>query len=139
MKSYRTWLRCGLCVGITGLTLPAQSVQMALKFEVASLRPADPGARVSNVSLDPAESLRITNVPLRKIVTYAYDIRDFQLAGGPGWMDVERYDIAAKSSTDGQAAETNGETDDHRRARVSRVRERLRSLLAERFHLAVHL
>lgn len=72
-------------------------------------------------------------------MTYAYDIRDFQLAGGPGWMDVERFDITAKSSTgDGQPAESGVETDDKRRARVSRVRERLRSLLADRFRLAVH-
>jgi bla regulator protein BlaR1 len=117
----------------------AQSIPTPLKFEIASVRPADPRARSSNVLLDPGESLRITNVPLRKIVTYAYDIRDFQLAGGPGWMDVERYDITAKAFTgDGQAAESGVETDDQRKARVSRVRERLRSLLADRFHLVVH-
>jgi bla regulator protein BlaR1 len=118
----------------------AQSVPTALKFEIASIRTSDPSIRVSNVLLDPGEGLRITNVPLRKIITYAYDIRDFQLAGGPGWMDVERYDITAKASTGSlSAVEANAETDKDRRARVSRVRERLRSLLAERFRLAVHL
>jgi bla regulator protein BlaR1 len=92
------------------------------------------------VLLDPGEGLRIMNVPLRKIVTYAYDIRDFQLASGPAWMEVERYDIAARAYTgEGQPAGVNNETDDQRRARVSRVRERLRSLLSERFHLAVHV
>jgi uncharacterized protein (TIGR03435 family) len=140
MMSKQNWLRCSLGIGVTGLVVLAQSVPTALKFEIASVRPADPAARVSNVLLDPGESVRITNVPLRKIVTYAYDIRDFQLAGGPGWMDVERYDITAKASTgDGQAAEPGVETDDKRRARVSRVRERLRSLLADRFHLAVQI
>jgi uncharacterized protein (TIGR03435 family) len=134
------WLRCSLCIGVTGLVVLAQSVPTVLRFEIASVRPADPGARGANVVLDPGESLRITNVPLRKIVTYAYDVRDFQLAGGPGWMDAERYDISAKASTgDGQAAESSVETDDMRKARVSRVRERLRSLLADRFDLAVHV
>ncbi len=140
MMSTRIWLRCSLYIGVTGLVVLAQSVPTILKFEIASVRPADPGARVTNVLLDPGESLRITNVPLRKIVTYAYDIRDFQLAGGPGWMDGERFDILAKTSNVGsQAAESDSETDDQRRARVSRVRERLRSLLADRFHLAVHV
>jgi uncharacterized protein (TIGR03435 family) len=127
-------------MGVTGLALFAQPFPAALKFEIASVRPADPGARVSDVLLDPGEGLRIMNVPLRKIITYAYDIRDFQLAGGSGWMDVDRYDISAKTSAaTGQAADQDVETDDTRRARVSRVRERLRSLLADRFHLAIHV
>jgi uncharacterized protein (TIGR03435 family) len=135
MRSTRAWI-----IGVAVLSAPAQTLPAALKFEIASVRSADPAARVSNVLLDPGEGLRIMNVPLLKIVTYAYDIRNFQLASSPAWMEVERYDVAAKTHTgEGQAAEINNETDDQRRARVSRVRERLRSLLADRFHLAVHV
>lgn len=108
-----------------------------LAFDVASVKPADPNVRTSNV-LPAGESLTIENVPLLKIITYAYDIRNFQLAGGPGWIADARYDILARSS--GVAAgEIAAETDGQRRDRVARVRERLRSLLADRFGLRVHI
>ena len=116
----------------------AQAVSaQPLAFDVASVKPADPNVRTSNV-LPAGESLTIENVPLLKIITYAYDIRNFQLAGGPGWIADARYDILARSS--GVAAgEIAAETDGQRRDRVARVRERLRSLLADRFGLRVHI
>lgn len=109
-----------------------------LVFEVASVKPADPSI-ASNVLLRAGESLTIVNVPLRKIILYAYDIRDFQLAGGPGWVRDERYDIIAKTVTDRAAFDAAAGTDDQRRDRVARVRERLRSLLSDRFGLRVHV
>lgn len=114
----------------------AQPAVNRLEFEVASVKPADPAARTSNVLLGAGESLTIVNVPLRKIITYAYDIRDFQLAGGPGWIVDERYDVNAKAPA---AVEAAVETDGQRRDRVARVRERLRSLLSDRFGLRVHM
>jgi uncharacterized protein (TIGR03435 family) len=111
-----------------------------IAFDVASVKPSDPRAQRTNVLLGAGESLTVENVPLRKIVTYAYDIRDFQLAGGPGWITDERYDIMAKSaSTTGATVEPAAETDAQRRDRVARVRERLRSLLLDRFGLRVHI
>jgi uncharacterized protein (TIGR03435 family) len=118
----------------------AQPAEKPLAFEIASVKPADPSIRTSNVLLGAGESLTIVNVPLRKIIMYAYDIRDFQLAGGPGWVGDERYDITAKTaSTDRAGFEATAETDDQRRARVARVRARLRSLLSYRFGLQAHV
>jgi uncharacterized protein (TIGR03435 family) len=117
----------------------AQSATKALEFEIASVRPANPDVRTSNVLLGAGESLTVVNVPLQKIIMYAYDIRDFQMAGGPGWIGVERYDIAAKAAiVDRPASETSTETDDQRKGSVTRVRERLRSLLSDRFSLRTH-
>jgi uncharacterized protein (TIGR03435 family) len=117
----------------------AQPGAKPLEFEIASVKPADPAVRTSNVLLGPGDSLTITNVPLRKIITYAYDIRDFQLANGPGWIGDERYDIVAKPAMEDRAdLEAAPETDNQRRERVERVRERLRSLLSDRFGLRVH-
>jgi len=117
-------LRLGaLCLAPQAL---AQSATKTLEFEIASVRPANPDVRTSNVLLGTGESLTVVNVPLQKIIMYAYDMRDFQLAGGPGWIGVERYDIAAKTVTvDRPASEASAETDDQRKGRVTRVRERL--------------
>jgi len=125
-----------LCVAPQAL---AQSAPKALEFEIASVRPASPDVRTSNVLLGAGESLTVVNVPLQKIIMYAYDIRDFQLAGGPEWIGVERYDIAAKTATvDRPASEASTETDNQRKGRVARVRERLRSLLSDRFGFRAH-
>jgi bla regulator protein blaR1 len=128
-----------LCAGCLAPLALAQSAAKALEFEIASVKPANPDARTSNVLLNAGESLTVVNVPLRKIITYAYDIRDFQLTGGPGWIGAEQYDIVAKTAVgDRPASEASTETDDGRKARVARVRERLRSLLSDRFGLRVH-
>jgi bla regulator protein BlaR1 len=51
---------------------------------------------------------------------------EFQVNGGAGWIGTERYDITAKSEdTDPDPGE-------------QRTRERMRTLLAERFQLKVH-
>jgi len=126
--------RIAPCSAVVAVALLAQS---ALKFELASVRRSDPDAKTSNVLPDRGENLRIENVSLRKIVTYAYDIRDFQLLNAPSWTADERYDISAKAEN--RPAESANETDDQRRSRVAHIRERLRSLLAERFQLATHL
>jgi uncharacterized protein (TIGR03435 family) len=127
-----------LCVTLAGLQALAQPGAKPLEFEIASVKPADPGTRGSNVAPGAGDSLTIANVPLRKIIVYAYDIRDFQLAGSLGWVDEQRYDIVAKAAAANRPVLEAAETDDQRRDRVARVRERLRSLLADRFGLQVH-
>jgi uncharacterized protein (TIGR03435 family) len=140
MPSRSVKLAFQLCIALVGAWALAQPAAKPLEFEIASVKPAAPGPRSPNITPGAGESLTIVNVPLRMIVIYAYDLRDFQLAGGPGWVGDERYDIVAKTSADDRAAfETKDETDDQRKDRVARVRERLRSLLSDRFGLQVHV
>ena len=128
-----------LCIALVGPRAFAQPGTKPLEFEIASVKPADPGTRISNVLPGAGESLTIQNVPLRKIILYAYEIRDFQLAGGPGWIGDERYDIVAKAAAASRSTvETIAETNDQRRDRLARMRERLQSLLSDRFGLRVH-
>lgn len=140
MTSASATLVFQLCTILVDLRALAQPGAKPIEFEIASVKPADPSVRTSNVLLGAGESLTIVNVPLRKIIMYAYDIRDFQLAGGPGWVSDDRYDIIAKTTTaDSATFEATAETDDRRRDRVARVRERLRSLLSDRFGLRAHV
>ena len=66
------------------------------KFEVASIK--------RNVSGGPDRYIRpsggrlsIANMTLKNLITIAYQIRDFQIYGGPSWMTSESYNIEAKS------------------------------------------
>jgi uncharacterized protein (TIGR03435 family) len=95
-------------------------------FEAASVKPSQPGAVGSTFEFLSGGGLRIANGSLRQILETAYDIRDFQILGGPGWLNSDRYDILAK----GGAAEAKDEK--------TATRLKLRTLLAERFHLKAH-
>jgi len=120
----------------------AQNPVTPLKFEAASIKPADPHSSDVSAQRAAGEGLELRNISVRNLITLAYGLRDFQLIGGPGWIDSESYDVIAKSPV-GEAATTAGrggkpESEDQRKARFARLGERLRSLLADRFGLVVH-
>jgi uncharacterized protein (TIGR03435 family) len=93
-------------------------------FDVASVKPNVSGAAGGSVRIHPGGRLVAQNAPLRLLIGAAYDVRDFQLFGGPGWVNSEHYDIEAKAQNDAPAEEM--------------ISQMLRSLLADRFHLIVH-
>jgi uncharacterized protein (TIGR03435 family) len=129
-----------LCLTLAALPALAQPAPKLLEFEIASVRPSDPASKVANVLPAADESLTIVGVPLRKTILWAYDIRDFQLAAAPAWTADERYDIAAKNAVSVHPQfDPATETALQRRERVARIRERLRSLLADRFALRAHM
>lgn len=134
---------CAGLVALMALTLPAaaQPAAKPLKFEVASIKPANPDARGSSMMTDRVGGLRGENMPIRALITMAYGIRDFQLSGGPGWVGTERFDIMAKPEAAVGAPEPpdpHNLTDDQRKIRDEQWRERVRNLLADRFGLVIH-
>jgi uncharacterized protein (TIGR03435 family) len=71
-----------------------------------------------------------TGVSLKLLLRNAYQMQEFQIVGGPDWLDVDRFDIAATASADvGPPSAVGGPT---------RQQLMVRSLLADRFHVAVH-
>ena len=64
---------------------------------------------------------------LKHLVTLAYRIHDFQVTGGPGWIDSERYNIDAKAEG---APSSNQEY-------VALQYRRLQTLLRDRFNLTI--
>jgi uncharacterized protein (TIGR03435 family) len=110
-----------------------------LTFEVASIKPSNPDGP-GMIRLMPGGGLTMTNIPLRAMITFAYDVRDFQVSGAPGWAGTERFDVTARaerSSAEGPD-EPAKMTDAQRKTGRDQVAERLRALLADRFQLAVH-
>ncbi|HEV8612488.1 MAG TPA: M56 and DUF3738 domain-containing protein, partial [Gemmatimonadales bacterium] len=135
-----------ICIGIVKApSVRAQSqtgagasltTEANLRFEVASIKPASPtDAGKAGLELLPGGGLRVTNVTLRQLITFAYEVQDLQVSGGPGWLGSERYDILAKPE---HSAGTSGMAISQGRAAGDRVRQRTRSLLAERFQLVIH-
>jgi uncharacterized protein (TIGR03435 family) len=79
---------------------------------------------------------------LKTLLTFAYDVREFQITGGPGWINMDRFDIVAKAERSAGAENPPDDprkmTEEQRKTVGDQMRERLRALLAERFQLTLH-
>jgi uncharacterized protein (TIGR03435 family) len=69
----------------------------ALSFEVSSIKPNKSGR--TETDYQPVVGGRFTagNVTLKTLIIIAFHVTDFQLSGGPGWMDSDRFDVSAKA------------------------------------------
>ena len=93
--------------------------QTTWKFEVASVKPADPaGPRGPSSTINPG-LVNFRNTNLKNLLMRAHKLRNYQVQG-PGWIEVERYDVAAKIPEG---------------APLDQVSTMLRNLLTERFQL----
>ncbi len=112
-----------------------------LTFEVASIKPASADAQGSRIQLMPGGGLKMTNIPVLAMITEAYNVRPFQVSGGPGWIQTDRFDLTARAER-ATASDVPDDfakmTDAQRKTRREQTSERLRGLLADRFQLAVH-
>lgn len=68
-----------------------------LEFDVATVKPSAPDERNSSMELQPNGGLRMRNTTLKQLIATAYQLRDFQISGGPGWISTDHFDIEAKS------------------------------------------
>jgi bla regulator protein blaR1 len=97
-----------------------------LRFEVASIKPADPSARPGRMgaSITTSPGQVVTRAAsLKDLIEAAYAIEGYQVSGGPGWLDSARFDVQAKPAN---------------AAGREQLLLMLRPLLADRFKLAFH-
>jgi uncharacterized protein (TIGR03435 family) len=103
----------------------AQKPAAAPRFEVASVRHVEaqggPGDIPRNMDGSPGH-FAMRNVPLRYCLEWAYDLKDYQIAG-PEWIKgEERYDIVATAPG----------------ASEEQMKVMLQALLMERFQMKLH-
>lgn len=66
-------------------------------FEVASIKPAAPDQPGTGTNNPPGRYL-LHNATLRFAIKNAFRLEDYQLSGGPKWMDSDHYEIEGKTS-----------------------------------------
>jgi bla regulator protein blaR1 len=124
----------------------AQSAGAPLTFEVASIKPSSQNCGAGSpcpamLRREPGGGLRVAGMTLKFLIGFAYDVRDFQITGGPTWINTDRFDINAKAESHDEAdsvpADPSKLTDEQLKTGTERTRERLRNLLADRFQLVV--
>jgi len=93
------------------------------RFEVASIRPTSQAFEKVNVGVH-IDGARVTinAFNLREYIRAAYNVKDYQISG-PEWVGTERFDMSA-TLPEG--------------SRQDQVRDMLKSLLADRFHMKLH-
>jgi uncharacterized protein (TIGR03435 family) len=93
-----------------------------VEFEVCSVKPGDPADPSSSARTTPG-GLQMRNTTLKTLVRSAYQLNEYQLDGGPKWIDSQRFNIDAKLP-----------------AGVARdqIPLMMRALLEDRFKLAFH-
>ena len=107
------------------------AILLGQAFDVASIKRSAPdNPNGSTFDYQTGGGLRVRNGTLHGLIESAYDVRDFQVEGGPGWLSTDRYDLVARSQP-GSAAVSR--VDDLKATRL-----KLQWLLVERFRLAVH-
>jgi bla regulator protein blaR1 len=106
------------------VVFPPRAIFGQPAFEVASVKPNKSGDNSISMRRQPGGRVTVTNAPLRMLITFAYDLREHQLSGGPGWLNSDRYDIVAK-------AESPNPTEEE-------MKLMFQTLLADRFQLKAH-
>ena len=114
-------LRSFLVSVVLGATLSAQAPRPA--FEVASVKKRDQPASIPPTKTPPLSPVFYSpNATVASLILFAYNLRDFELVGGPEWMRRDQFEVNARA-----AAEVS---DDQKRLMVQ-------SLLEDRFTLVV--
>ena len=122
----RKWpLRLGAAVGClawaaTATLLASQPPSRSPSFEVASIRANTSGAAAVSMRVGEGGGFTATNVPLRQLIRYAYELQDSELIGGSSEQLAARFDVTATPP---------------RPSSVREVRMMVQTLLATRFNL----
>ena len=65
------------------------------------------------------------NVSVINVITFAYDLHERQVSGGPAWMSTDKFEIAIKPDTPGQP-------------NIQQMKTLFQKALVDRFQLKFH-
>jgi uncharacterized protein (TIGR03435 family) len=103
------------------------------EFEVASIKPTDPGAGMGGrFGMQPGGRFAVNGMPLRFLIDRAFNVNSQdQIVGLPPFVQSDRYDIVAKVSADSALAAAGT-------ADMEALSPLLLKLLVDRFELKYH-
>jgi uncharacterized protein (TIGR03435 family) len=110
----------------------------AYGYEVVSIHRSDPSATGTQLGRGPQGGWRSENTPVMMLLTVAYDIADYQVIGAPAWVSSALYDVTFTPDRP-QVAPGRGAAEKDRQAYWSGNRQRLQSVLRDRFGLVLRV
>jgi uncharacterized protein (TIGR03435 family) len=126
-------LTLALAIALTSNAQTSPQTQSKFEYEVASIKP-DLSNNGNSSTNNPSDGFVATNATLATLIQSAYGILNFQLVGGPDWINSERYVVDAKMDAETADALQKLNLEDRLLAR----HQMLQALLADRLKLTTH-
>jgi len=92
---------------LLAVALAVPSIAQEAAFEVASVRPSTPAERFIALFTYPGGRITITNYSLHAMLEAALQVQPFQIVGGPGWVQEDRFSVEAKPPASSQSVKAN--------------------------------
>lgn len=118
-----------LTAAVTAAPAPAQH-DTRPAFAVATIKKNTTVSDAQSMRLQPGGRIVATNQPLRRLIVFAYGLQPQQLAGGPGWLDTDRFDVVAQAEGNLSPTPPGGPP--------GPAQLMMQRLLSERFGLVTH-
>lgn len=113
---------------------PAAASPSSPAYEVVSIKPNKTAARGIMIRMEPGGRFVADNITVKFLLQEAYNVKDSQISGAPGWLDTEHFDLNAKPEDGYAEAEKKLGND----AAREQHRLMLQAMLADRFGLKLH-
>ena len=113
-----------------------QSTDALAKFEIADVH-VSPPSPYTYMQVNPLRAGRCEfhNASIIDLISVAYDVKAEKIAGGPSWLEMDRFDVIAKVPAGTKAETMPGSAPG---ALPDTLKEMLQFLLADRFKLVLH-
>jgi bla regulator protein blaR1 len=77
--------------------ISSQTTTRRPSFEVASIKPNNSVGATTTPPVVAGDYFACRGRTLKTLIAFAYCVRDWQIQGGPGWIDSQRWDVKARA------------------------------------------
>ena len=117
--------RAAMLLFLAATAVFGQTNAATLRFDVASVRPTNPGNPAHGTPMVISHGrVTLNDASLRQLIGHAYNVQRVRVLDCPSWCDSEGFDVIAKAPSPD--------------ATQDQIRQMLQTLLADRFKLAAH-
>ncbi|HEY4086022.1 MAG TPA: M56 family metallopeptidase, partial [Bryobacteraceae bacterium] len=103
-------------------------------YDTVSVHRSAPDAVGGHIGPGPQGGLKTENTTLMLLVTFAYNVRDYQIERAPGWVNSQRYDVTFTPDRS-ETTPSPGMPLKQMQGFMERNRQRLQAVLRDRFGL----
>jgi uncharacterized protein (TIGR03435 family) len=113
----------------------------ATEFEVADIKPSDPNASGPGRGggFQPGGRLDLRGITLKDLIVIAWDTTPGLVAGGPKFIETDKFDIVAKAPASASATTGGPGRGNQPPLDIDALRLMLRALIIDRFKLTTHM
>jgi uncharacterized protein (TIGR03435 family) len=94
-------------------------------WEAATIKPSDPNRQGLGIRMN-GRNFSTLNTTLSDLITFTYGLHPHQISGAPGWVETDKFDLAAVPDKPGMPND-------------GQIKTMMKKLLAERFGLKFHI